>query len=102
MDDIKPFAKNDKELETQIQAVRVYSYDIRMEFGIEKCTMLIMKTGKRQMKEEIELANQEKKVQRSEKRKLITTWECYIVIYSIMQHYNDAIIDRRTMIKTQQ
>ena len=27
--------------------------------------------------------------------------ECYIVIYSIMQHHNDTIIDRRTMIKTQ-
>ena len=26
---------------------------------------------------------------------------CYIVIYSIMQHHNNTIIDRRTMIKTQ-
>ena len=28
-------------------------------------------------------------------------FRCYIVIYSTMQHHNDTIIDRRTMIKTQ-
>ena len=47
MDDIKLFAKNEKELETQIHTVRIYSQDIRMEFGIEKCSMLVMKSGKR-------------------------------------------------------
>ena len=36
MDDIKLFSKNEKELETLIHAVRIYSQDIRMEFGIEK------------------------------------------------------------------
>ena len=36
MDDIKLFSKNEKELETLIQAVRIYSQDIGMEFGIEK------------------------------------------------------------------
>ena len=45
---IKLFAKT-KELETLIQAVQIYSQDIGMEFGIEKCTMLVMKTGKRHM-----------------------------------------------------
>ena len=39
MDDIKQFAKEEKELETLIQAVRIYSQDIGMEFGIEKCAM---------------------------------------------------------------
>ena len=37
MDDIKLFAKNEKELETLIHAVRIYSQDIGMEFGIGKC-----------------------------------------------------------------
>ena len=60
MDDIKLFAKTEKELETLIQAVRIYSQDIGMEFGIEKCAMLIMKCGKRHMTEGIELLNQEK------------------------------------------
>ena len=36
VDDIKLFAKNEKELETLIHAVRIYSQDIGMEFGIEK------------------------------------------------------------------
>ena len=51
MDDVKLFAKNEKELEIVIQAVRIYSQDIEMEFGIEKCTMLIMKSGKQHMNE---------------------------------------------------
>ena len=42
MDDIKLFAKNEKELETLIQAVRIYKEDIGMDFGIEKWAMLIM------------------------------------------------------------
>ena len=46
MDDIKLFAKNEKELETLIHAVRIYSQEIEMEFGIEKCAMLLMKSGK--------------------------------------------------------
>ena len=42
MDDIKLFAKNEKELETLIHTVIIYSQDIRMEFGIEKCALLVM------------------------------------------------------------
>ena len=34
-DDIKLFAKNEKEMETLIQKVRIYNEDIVMEFGIE-------------------------------------------------------------------
>ena len=47
MDDIKLFAKNVKELETLILAVRIYSQDIGVEFGIEKYAMLVMKSGNR-------------------------------------------------------
>ena len=36
MDDIKLLAKNEKELEPVIQAVRIYLQDIGMEFGTEK------------------------------------------------------------------
>ena len=60
LDDIKLFAKNEKELETLIHAVRIYSQDIKMEFGIEKCAMLVMKTGKRHMTDGMELPNDEK------------------------------------------
>ena len=40
MDDIKLFAKNEKEWETLIHAVRIYSQDIGMEFGIENVLCL--------------------------------------------------------------
>ena len=60
MDDIKLFAKNEKELETLIHAVRIYSQDIGMEFDIEKCAMLVMKSGKRYVTDEMELPNQDK------------------------------------------
>ena len=49
MDDIKLFAKNEKEMETLIQVLRIYSQDIGIEFGIETCAMLIMRNGKRQI-----------------------------------------------------
>ena len=58
MVDIKLFTKNKKELETLIQTVRIYSQNIGMEFGIEKCAMLVMKSGKEYMTEEVEQPNQ--------------------------------------------
>ena len=60
MDDIKLFAKNEKELETLIHTIRIYSQDIGMEFGIEKCALLVMKSGKRHLTDGIELPNQDK------------------------------------------
>ena len=54
---IKLFAKKEKELETLIHTVRIYSQDIGMEFGIEKCAMLVMKSGKRHMTDGMELPN---------------------------------------------
>ena len=49
--------KKEKELKTQIQATRIYSQDIGINFGVEKCAMLIIKRGKHQMTEEIKLPN---------------------------------------------
>ena len=60
MDDIKLFAKNEKELATLIHAVRIYSQDIGMEFGREKCAMLVMKCGKRHITDGMELPNHNK------------------------------------------
>ena len=50
MEDIKLFAKSEKELGTLLQTVRIYSQDIWMEFGIEN--------GKRHMTEGVDLPNQ--------------------------------------------
>ena len=60
MDDIKLSAKNEKEMETLIHAVRIYNEDIEMEFGIEKCAMLVMKSGKRHLTDGMELPSQDK------------------------------------------
>ena len=60
VDEINLFAKNEKELETLIQTVKIYSQNIEIEFSIEKCSVLIMKRGKRRMMEGMELPNQEK------------------------------------------
>ena len=60
MDDLKLYAKDKKELNTLIQTVRVFSKDIGMDFGIEKCAMIQMKRGKFVMSEGIELPNGKK------------------------------------------
>ena len=60
MNDIKLLAKNEKELETLKHAVRIYSQDIGMEFGIEKCAMLVMKIGKQHLTDGMELSNLDK------------------------------------------
>ena len=60
MDNIKLFAKNEKELKTLIYAVRIYCQYIGMEFGIEKCAMFVMKSGKRHLTDETERPNQDK------------------------------------------
>ena len=54
------FPKNEKELETLIHAVRIYSQEIGMEFRIEKRAMLTMKSRKRHTKDGMKLLNQEK------------------------------------------
>ena len=60
MDDNKLFAKKEKELETLIHAVRIYTQDIGMEFGIEKCALLVMKSGKQDLTDGMEQTNQDK------------------------------------------
>ena len=58
MDDIKQFAKAEKESEALIQAVRIYSYDLGMEFGI-KIRLATIEKQKRHMTEGIEQPDQE-------------------------------------------
>ena len=49
-----------KELETLIHALRIYSHDTGMEFGIEKWVMQIMKSGKWHLTDGMKLPNQDK------------------------------------------
>ena len=46
MDDLKLFGKNENEIESLLSTVHDISVDIRMEFGIQKCGVLVMKRGK--------------------------------------------------------
>lgn len=46
MDDLKLFAKNEDQIDSLVNTVRIFSEDIKMEFGLSKCGVLIMKKGK--------------------------------------------------------
>ena len=40
------YSKNQNQVDTLVQTIRVVTNDLRMEFGINKCAMLIMKRGR--------------------------------------------------------
>ena len=46
MDDLKLYSRNEKGLGTLVQTIRVFREDIGMEFGIEKCAMLVTEKEK--------------------------------------------------------
>ena len=46
MDDLKLFAKNVDQIDSLVNTVRIFSGNIKMEFGLSKCGVLIMKRGK--------------------------------------------------------
>ena len=48
MDDLKLYGKNKNELESLVQTVRIFTQDVRMKFGLQKCATIIMKRGKRE------------------------------------------------------
>ena len=74
MDDMKLFARNEKELKTLIHAVRIYSLDIEMDFRLkmrhvnneERETTIHRRNGTTEWREKLE---------RSEKKKPTITWE---------------------------
>ena len=57
MDDLKLYNRSGKELDSLVQAVRVFIEDVGMEFVIEKCAMLLMEKGKIVKSVAIELPN---------------------------------------------
>jgi hypothetical protein len=46
LDDLKLIAKSEEEHQKQIQTVEIFSDDIHMEFGLEKCAKITFKRGK--------------------------------------------------------
>ena len=55
MDDPKLYSRTEKELNSLVETVRIFSKDINMEFGIQKCAMLVLKRGKSVETEGIQL-----------------------------------------------
>ena len=53
IDYMKIFAKEEKEWNALIQTMRTYRQNIRMEFAMENCLMLIMKKRERETTEDI-------------------------------------------------
>ena len=45
MDDLKLYSKSERAVDSLIQAVRMVSKDTGMQFGINKCAILVMKKG---------------------------------------------------------
>ena len=46
MDDLKLYSRSEKGLGSLVQTVCVFSEDTGMEFGIERCVMLVIEKGK--------------------------------------------------------
>ena len=59
MDDLKLYAANDQQLNNQIKIVKTFSDDIRMNFGIEKCSKVTIKRGRVKKSDNIILDNGE-------------------------------------------
>ena len=45
MDELKLYGKTDKGLDLIMQTVRIFTYNICVEFGIEKCTIFFLNRG---------------------------------------------------------
>ena len=45
MDDLKLFEKNEDQIDNLVYTVRIFPEDMKMEFGLPKCGVLIMKRG---------------------------------------------------------
>ena len=46
MDDLKLYGNDERQIDSLINTVGVFSDDIRMEFGLKKCGVVVMKRGK--------------------------------------------------------
>ena len=55
MDDSKIYAKNDKKLEGLLTTVKIFSYDIQVQFRLDKCAKASVKKGKLTKTTNIEL-----------------------------------------------
>ena len=45
MDDLKLYGKTEEQLEELVEVVRSFSKDIGMEFGMDKCALIVIEKG---------------------------------------------------------
>ena len=57
MDDLKIYAETDQKLNQLIEAVREFSRDISMEFGLDKCSKCTIRKGKKVAAENTQLGD---------------------------------------------
>lgn len=55
MDDLKLYPRSESQLDSLIQSVRIFSNDVRMKTGIQKCVVLVLKLGELAQSEGITL-----------------------------------------------
>ena len=67
MDDLKLFGRDKEEVDKLVEVVNTFSRDIRMEFGLDKCAVLEVKSGRQTECEGIELPDG-KKIEEAEER----------------------------------
>ena len=60
IDDLKLYGKNENKIKGLVSTVEVFSQDIGMEFGIKKCSVIIMNREKVKSTDGIELPSGEK------------------------------------------
>ena len=59
MDDLKLYARSNKEIESLVNTVRIFSDDIHMQFGLDKCAKVTINRGKLASTENIRLPSRE-------------------------------------------
>ena len=59
MDNLKLYGQNEEELERLAEIVHIYSKHVDMEFGLDKCGMLVIRKGVKVRSVGIELPNEE-------------------------------------------
>ena len=58
MDDLKLYAKSETGLESLVQTVHIFSNDIGIEFGVEKCAVMMIRRGKLERSDDIILPDE--------------------------------------------
>ena len=55
MDDLKLYGASKDQLDSPVQVVRIFSQDVKMSFGLDKCAVLEMRRGRQVRSSGIEL-----------------------------------------------